>query len=72
MIGVTGGWAQWDQMIGTFRADVNGTVIGNYTGEISTLAELEGLLNGMGITLNEQDRIDLQYEKDLAEQDGRG
>ena len=67
MIGIPGGWAQWDQMIGTFRAEVNGVLIGTYTGEYLSLAAFEVALVGLGIVLNAQDKNDLAHEKSLDE-----
>lgn len=65
MIEIPGGWAQWDQQIGTYRAEVNGIVYGTYTGEIETLEAFQILLAGLGITLSEQDIADLTAQKNI-------
>jgi hypothetical protein len=67
MIGVPGGWAQWDQMIGTYRAEVNGVLIGTFTGEFLLLDTFESALTELGVTLVDQDREDLAHEKSLTE-----
>lgn len=64
MIPIPNGWAQWDQMIGTFRAEKDGVVYGTYTGEIETIVQLEAVL---GIEFTEGESADLEHEKSPLE-----
>lgn len=60
MISIPNGWAQWDQAIGTYRAEKDGVVYGNYTGEIETIAQLEAVL---GLEFTDGEVADLESEK---------
>ena len=65
MIPISGGWAQWDYQLGTFRADIFGRVYGSFTGDIPTLKDLEDILLTIeGVSLSDQDRADLEAQRE--------
>jgi hypothetical protein len=69
MIAIPNGWAQYDYQIGTFRAQVGDTLIGEFTGHIPTADALAALLlSTFGIEITDEDRQILEQER--AEADG--
>ncbi len=61
MISISGGWAQWDWQLETFRAETNGVVVGTYTGELPEIQDLEAAI---GFTLSDSDRELLLAERE--------
>lgn len=58
------GWVQWDWQIGTFRAEINGVITGNFTGDIMTAAELAARLLPETVLTPEQ-ITELELEKSM-------
>lgn len=59
-------WAQWDNQIGTFRAEVGGKILGLSTGDIPTALELAKSLEPEYF-LTEEQIADLEAEKGARE-----
>lgn len=63
MITFSGGWAQWDYQIKTFRGEKNGVLHGKYSGEFVTAQEIA---DDMALTLSETELTELNNEKTQA------
>jgi hypothetical protein len=61
MIKLTNGWVQWDNQIGTFRAELEGVLYGVFTGDIETVSDLK---DRTGIELTIEQENDLLAEKE--------
>jgi hypothetical protein len=54
------GWVQWDGQIGTYRAEINGTIYGTHTGHLTTVEELQAAIP---VELTEAEQLELIAEK---------
>jgi hypothetical protein len=64
MMKLTNGWYQYDDQIGTYRAEVNGVIYGLFTNDIQTIDELKLRLPPKAASeITEEEVLELRLQK---------